>query len=152
MGLRRKGREIAVQTLYSLEYLELNSFLRELEFLEKYPEKLEEIAADREIDKDDKVFAFADEILKGMIQNLDAVDGKITQQSTHWPLDKIAYLDKSVLRIGIYEILFTSTPDPVVMNEAIEIAKKYCSENSAKFINGVLNAISRQKSDTADKA
>lgn len=144
MGLRRKGREIAVQTLYSLEYLELDSFLRELEFLEKYPEKLQEIANDRDISDDDKVFAFADNILKSMIQNLDDVDNKISEQSTHWPIDKIAYLDKSVLRIAVYEILFTDTPDPVVMNEAIEIAKKYCSESSAKYINGVLNAISKQ--------
>jgi len=148
MGLRRKGREIAVQTLYSLEYLELDSFLRELEFLEKYPEKLLEIAADRDITAEDKVFDFAESIIKGMIMNIDAVDEKIGAQSTHWPLDKIAYLDKSVLRIAVYEILFTDTPDPVAMDEAIEIAKKYCSESSAKFINGVLNAIAKEKNQS----
>jgi N utilization substance protein B len=145
MGLRRKGREVAVQTLYSLEYLELDSFLRELEFLEKYPTKLDDIAADREINKTDKVYIFAEDILKGMIQNIDIIDSKISEQSIHWPIDKIAFLDKSILRIAIYEILFTETPHPVIMNEAIEIAKKYCSENSAKFINGVLNAISKQE-------
>ncbi len=145
MGLRRKGREIAVQTLYSLEYLELDSFLRELEFLEKYPSKLDDIAADREINKNDKVYDFAENLLKGMIQNIDIIDTKISEQSTHWPIDKIAFLDKSILRIAIYEILFTETPHPVIMNEAIEIAKKYCSENSAKYINGVLNAISKQE-------
>ena len=80
-----------------------------------------------------------------MIQNIDIIDSKISEQSIHWPIDKIAFLDKSILRIAIYEILFTETPHPVIMNEAIEIAKKYCSENSAKFINGVLNAISKQE-------
>jgi N utilization substance protein B len=80
--------------------------------------------------------------------NIDAVDEKIGAQSTHWPLDKIAYLDKSVLRIAVYEILFTDTPDPVAMDEAIEIAKKYCSESSAKFINGVLNAIAKEKNQS----
>ena len=90
MGLRRKGREVAVQTLYSLEYLELDSFLRELEFLEKYPTKLDDIAADREINKTDKVYIFAEDILKGMIQNIDIIDSKISEQSIHWPIDKIA--------------------------------------------------------------
>ncbi|MCK4956523.1 MAG: transcription antitermination factor NusB [Candidatus Cloacimonetes bacterium] len=144
MGLRRKGREIAVQTLYSLEYLELDSFLRELEFLEKYPQKLIEIATDRGVEEGVKEFNFADSILKGLIQNIDEIDEQISKHSTHWTIDKIAYLDKSVLRIAIYEILFTSTPHPIVMNEAIEIAKKYCSESSAKFINGILNATSKE--------
>ena len=128
MGLRRKGREIAVQTLYSLEYLELDSFLREIEFLEKYPEKLREIAEDRKISEKDSVFVFADQLIKGMIQNIDVVDENISKSSAHWPINTIGYIDKSVLRIAIYEILFTKVPNPIIMNEAIEIAKRYCSE------------------------
>ena len=55
--------------------------------------------------------------------SIDIIDSKISEQSIHWPIDKIAFLDKSILRIAIYEILFTETPHPVIMNEAIEIAK-----------------------------
>lgn len=147
MGLRRKGREIALQTLYSLEFLETDSYLKELGWLEAYKEKLSEICSDNHIDNDSKICEFAASIIDGMIPNLEVIDENIGAHSTNWSIDKIASLDKCLLRIATYEMLFTDTPPAIVMNEAIEIAKKFCAESSSKFINGILNAIAKEKDE-----
>ncbi|MDY6916185.1 MAG: transcription antitermination factor NusB [Candidatus Cloacimonadota bacterium] len=147
MGLRRKGREIALQTLYSLEYLETDSYLKELGWLENYKEKLAEICEDNNIDIESKISEFASSIIAGMIPKLDEIDQEINEHSTNWAVDKIANLDKSLLRIATYEILFTETPPAIVMDEAIEIAKKFCAESSSKFLNGILNAIAKDKDE-----
>ncbi|HCX73348.1 MAG TPA: transcription antitermination factor NusB [Candidatus Cloacimonas sp.] len=147
MGLRRKGREIALQTLYSLEYLETDSYLKELGWLEKYKEKMAEICEDNHIETDSKICEFAASIIEGIIPNLDVIDENIGSHSTNWSIDKIANLDKCLLRIATYEMLFTQTPPPIVMDEAIEIAKKFCAESSSKFINGILNAIAKEKDE-----
>lgn len=133
MGIRRKGREIAVQMLYSLDFFE-----------KEYSEILDDIASRKEIKKNKKIFEFVDSILKSSIENLPEIDKKIGQHSTNFPLDKIAELDRCILRIATNEMLYTETPHAIIMDEAIEISKKYCAESSRKFINGILDAISRE--------
>lgn len=147
MGLRRKGREIALQTLYSLEYLETDEYLKELGWFEKYQEKMTEICDDKNITSNSKICEFATSIIDGIIPNLETIDENIGAHSTNWSIDKIANLDKCLLRIATYEMLFTDTPPAIVMNEAIEIAKKFCAESSSKFINGILNAIAKEKDE-----
>ncbi|HPR17053.1 MAG TPA: transcription antitermination factor NusB [Candidatus Cloacimonadota bacterium] len=138
MGLRRKGREIALQTLYAMEY----PSECEGEPMEACKEKLLEIAETREMETDEKIVEFSLEILRNTVANLEAIDAKIAEHSTNWSKDKIAMIDLCILRIAAYELLFTPTPPAIVMNEAIEIAKKYASESSGKFVNGILNSIS----------
>jgi len=114
MGLRRKGREIALQTLYSMEFLETDSYLKELGWLETYQEKLAEICSDNRIDNDSNICEFAASIIDGIIPNLEAIDENIGAHSTNWAIDKIANLDKCLLRIATYEMLFTDTPPAIL--------------------------------------
>ena len=142
--MRRKGREIAVQTLYSLEYLGSVIDQKAPDFAEHFPDKLLEITASREIKSESKIYEFAHEILENLLNNLIEIDQKIQQHSLNWSMDRIAKLDKCILRIATYEMLFTETAPAVIMNEAIEISKKFCSESSGKFINGILNSIAEE--------
>ena len=132
MGLRRKGREIAMQTLYSME------FETEEEM------NIEDIAGNSNI-SDKKIIEFAENLLDLVQVNIESVDEKIQENSKNWSFDRIAMADKCILRIAAAEILFTETAHPIIINEAIEVSKKYCSESSGKFINGILHAISKGK-------
>ncbi len=89
---------------------------------------------------DDK--GFVKELVKGVVNNLSEVNSYIVQYATEWPLDHITIIDRNVLRIGIYELIFVEeVPPKVAINEAIEIAKTFGGESSGKFVNGVLGAI-----------
>lgn len=89
---------------------------------------------------DDDSFALA--IVKGVIKNNVEIDKQIQNYAPEWPLDQITNVDRNILRIGVYEMLFDKNiPDKVAINEAIEIAKAYGGESSGKFVNGVLGAI-----------
>jgi len=147
MGMRRKGREIALQTLYSLGFVETDPFLGDLELIQKYEEKLIEIALDSDVKQDSQIFTFADNLVKNVLKNMEDVDTQIKSHTTNWPFDRIALLDKCILRIAGYEIIYTKTAAPIIMNEAIEIAKKFCSESSGKFVNGILNSIAADKKE-----
>ncbi len=140
MGIRRKGREIAVQTIYSLEFVthEFQIDAKELK------NKLLEMAVDKGIEEDSKIFEFAQDLLNNIFSNLDIIDKKIKEHSTNWTFERIAKLDLSIMRIAVYEMSLTEIAPAIAMNEAIEIAKKYCSGSSSKFINGVLNAVAKE--------
>ena len=140
MGIRRKGREIAVQTIYSLEFVN-HGFQIEAKELKN---KLLEMAVDKGIEEDSKIFKFAQDLLNNIIPNLKIIDGKIKEHSTNWTFERIAKLDLSIMRIAVYEMSLTEIAPAIAMNEAIEIAKKYCSGSSSKFINGVLNAVANE--------
>jgi N utilization substance protein B len=144
MSFRRKSREFVIQTLYALEYEEKNEYLQELELLNKYEEKLLSIAEENHIDHEKEIYKFAESLLKGMIPNISDIDEIINQHSKGWSSERIAKVDLSILRLAVYELKFANTPAPVVINEAIEISKKFCSETSAPFINAVLDAVHHQ--------
>jgi len=88
--------------------------------------------------------AFATRLGRGTTANLKVIDPLIAEHAEHWRLARMAVLDRLILRLAVYELLHTETPRAVVINEAIELAKKFSTENSAKFINGVLDAIRRR--------
>ncbi|MCU0679538.1 MAG: transcription antitermination factor NusB [Planctomycetes bacterium] len=89
---------------------------------------------------DDQGFVF--NLLSGVMKNIRAVDTYITKYATEWPLEQITIVDRNILRIGVYELIFDEgIPAKVAINEAIEIAKTFGSESSGKFVNGVLGAI-----------
>jgi len=142
MGMRRKGREVAVQTLYSVEFLDNDIRLLPEDGALKI---LEGVAADTEILPDSPIFEFASDLVLNVLLHIDPIDEKIKVHSINWSFDRIAKLDLSILRVAAFELIYTETAPPIIMNEAIEIAKKYCSESSGKFINGVLNAIAKEK-------
>ena len=89
---------------------------------------------------------FVTELLDGVMKHKQELQKIITEKAPEWPFDKIAPIDRAILEIGAYEILFSKeVPAVVAINEAIELAKQYGSENSAKFVNGVLSSVMQAK-------
>ncbi|MGM8214077.1 transcription antitermination factor NusB [Bacillaceae bacterium W0354] len=89
---------------------------------------------------DEKVSQYARTIIQGVMTNLEQIDQAIESKLEKWSFDRIATVEKTVLRIAVFEILFVDdTPNKVAVNEAVELAKRYNEEQSGKFINGVLS-------------
>ncbi|MCX5871813.1 MAG: transcription antitermination factor NusB [Deltaproteobacteria bacterium] len=137
MPSRRKTREFALQVLFAAETLN-QSPLRTLEFLETHfgtdPEKvvqIERVSID-----------FARALISGVSNYKNSIDRSISEFSENWKLHRINQVDRNILRMAIAEMTtFPETPTAVILNEAIEIGKKYGAENSGAFINGVLDRI-----------
>lgn len=143
MGQRRKARELAIQCLYALDFAEFQEGYREYGLLNEYPEILNQLISSENISKSSPVYAFADELIKNTIINIEDIELEIDKNTQHWSLETIAHLDKSIMLVAVYELMFTDTPVPIIINEAIEIAKKFCSEHTGGFINGILDAINK---------
>lgn len=94
--------------------------------------------------KQREVEEFEMSLVKGVVECMPLLQATIMKNAPDWPLFRIAHIDRAILYIGIYELLFTDTPLAVVINEAVELAKEYGSENSGKFVNGVLSAVSKE--------
>jgi N utilization substance protein B len=90
---------------------------------------------------------FTKELVNGVRANLSEIDRYIVKYATEWPLDQITIVDRNVLRLGIFELLFTPAPPRVAINEAIEVAKAFGNDSSGKFINGVLGALYNDRPD-----
>ncbi|MDD5551899.1 MAG: transcription antitermination factor NusB [Candidatus Pacebacteria bacterium] len=137
MAYRHLSRSIAMQSLYEWDFLRLKT------------DSLKEIT-----DRNVKEFApgmddvdFAKKIVKGVIDHLSEIDKIIEKCAPQWPLPQINIIDRNVLRIGIYELLFSNkeeVPPKVAINEAIELAKNFSGETSGKFVNGVLGTIYKE--------
>ena len=129
MGARREGREAAVQFLYQRD---LNAGAN--------AETIEGFWALRPANK--KVRAFGMDIAEGVLAHQADIDERIRQAASNYDLHRIAAVDRNILRIAIYEMLFCPDVPPVVsINEAIEIAKRFGSDESGRFVNGVLDRI-----------
>ena len=80
---------------------------------------------------------------QGTFSELERIDGIITKSSEKWPLERMAAMDRCVLRLATYELLASTEPVKVILNEAIELAKVYGTENSSKFVNGILDSVAK---------
>jgi N utilization substance protein B len=87
---------------------------------------------------------FAEVLLRGVIEELPGIDERITRNAAHWRLERMPVVDRNVLRIAVYEMLRTDTPPAVVIDEALELARKFSGEESVHFVNGVLDAVRRE--------
>ena len=142
MSNRHLSRTIAMQSLFAWDFNEKNN-----EFLKKI------------VNYNFKNFApgledegFVQELVEGVVKELKELDSYIIKYATEWPLDHITIVDRNVLRIGIYELLFEDDiPPKVAINEAIEMAKKFGGESSGKFVNGVLGAIYKDVVQKSEK-
>jgi transcription antitermination factor NusB len=85
--------------------------------------------------------AFADRLSSGSIERLEAIDEKIRTRAEHWRIERMAIVDRNVLRLAVYEFLFEDTPHTVAINEALEIARRFSTFEATQFINGILDAI-----------
>lgn len=83
----------------------------------------------------------AEQLVHGVLQHRSELDSRLGDAAEHWSLERMAAIDRNVLRLGAYELLYTETPDRVAVDEAIELAKKYGSGQSAAFVNGILDRL-----------
>jgi N utilization substance protein B len=131
-GKRTKARERAVQALYQIDVAASDLD----EALERFWKSFEPV--ERE------VRALAEEYVRGVARHRRAVDDAIERVSEHWRLDRMAKVDRNVLRLAVYELHHRAdAPVKVVINEAIELGKKYGSESSGAFINGLLDRLAQ---------
>jgi N utilization substance protein B len=104
---------------------------------------LSELAADPKLE--DTVRSYAVRLLQTVVENVELIDASLKEALTRWDLKRLAVIDRCVLRIGVAELLFESeVPARVILDEAIEIAKRYGSVESGRFVNGVLDHVARQ--------
>ena len=89
----------------------------------------------------DSTRAFANRLFEGTVKDTAAIDELIVKQAENWRLERLAVIDRAILRLAIYELRKTDTPPKVILNEAVELAKKFSSEEAASFVNGILDAV-----------
>jgi N utilization substance protein B len=134
-GTRRIARETAVQFLYQEDFTAGSGGFG-CDLAERFPM----FCALFKINK--KARKYTEELLSGICPHLAEIDQKIEESARNWRLARLAATDRNIMRVAVYEMLYREdVPGNVSINEAVDIAKKYCSEESPKFINGVLDSI-----------
>jgi len=133
MGKRREARETVLSVLY---YYEIDKC--------DITKLLEQIPHQKDVNK--KLSDYIKRLIEATIKNLDTIDKKVKKAVENWDMDRIAIVDKSILRFATAEILyFPDIPIKVSIDEAVEIAKKFSTEKSGAFINGILDKIARSE-------
>lgn len=128
MGSRRKGRELAVQMLYQWE-LSQESIAQ----VQKTFWRLGEASAEAQ--------RLSQRLAEGTLEHLDEIDALISSHARHWKLSRMSAVDRNILRLATYELLYEEVPWRVVINEALEVTKRFSGEEAAQFVNGVLDAV-----------
>ena len=141
MGTRRQARELALQFLYQYDSLkESSSDAEDTETL------LSSFWDESEVEIDDETKEFSSVLIRGSCSNLTKIDQVITTYSEHWRLNRMSTIDRNILRIAIYELAYLSNiPPAVTINEAVELGKRFGTEESGSFINGILDKIREAK-------
>lgn len=136
MGVSRHFcRILALQSIYEWDFRKNKEDIKEIT-----ERNIKETCSD--IEKKDKEFIYT--LIKGVLENLKEIDEIIKVAAPEWPLNQIASVDRAILRIGIFELLYLKEiPPKVAINEAIELGKAFGGENSGKFVNGVLGTVYR---------
>lgn len=133
MGKRRKAREYALQILFQIN-LGTDDFSDEI---------LDEFWATN--DASDDIKEYTNSLVKGTIENLARIDKIISDSAENWSLNRMASVDRNILRFAVYELIYRpDIPSNVAINEAIEIGKKYGTEDSGPFINGILDRVAKE--------
>ncbi|MDD2689382.1 MAG: transcription antitermination factor NusB [Candidatus Omnitrophica bacterium] len=136
MRKRTKSREFALQVLYQMDITRDNCDTALTNFWQSQSAEL----------PDEDLRDFTSAIVRGVIQNLVMIDGKIAQYAANWQLERMAVVDRNILRMGCFELLFRDDiPPKVSINEAVELAKKYSTQEAGKFVNAILDKIKIEK-------
>jgi N utilization substance protein B len=130
-GTRRKARESALQMMFAADVAKTEK----PELTVEYWDQLGDEAFD------DKTREFADDLVNGTLTNLSVIDDRIRTRAEHWRIERMAIVDRNVLRLAVFEFLYKDTPKTVVINEALEIARRFSTFEATQFINGILDAI-----------
>lgn len=127
---RREAREKAIQTLYQIEIAKI-----------EWKEALANVLDGKEAD------SFLHNTIAGVMEHLEEIDKLISSHLHNWRLERLAHIDRAILRLAVYELRFDQiehTPPQVVINEAVELAKRFSTAESSRFINGVLSTVLKQ--------
>jgi N utilization substance protein B len=130
MTRRSRGREVALQVLYQIEQNPGIPVAEVRQFI------------DRRLLGDQKLIEFTRDLVAGVRENQPKIDGMITEVAENWRLDRMAAIDRNILRLGAYEMLLRpEVPAKVAINEALELAKRYSTAQSSRFVNGILDRV-----------
>ena len=139
-GTRHKARECALQMLFASDLVD-----RDCDSLTRhYWNELGDTAIDQ------PTRDFSNILVCGTIKNLDAIDDVIRTRAEHWRIERMAIVDRNVLRLAVFEFIYQETPNTVAINEALELARRFSSYESTQFINGVLDAIKQDRQAEPD--
>jgi N utilization substance protein B len=144
MGARRKARICALQMLFQYDIARPHVDELASNYWEAFGDDMGNVARE-----------FSNNLALGAISRLDEIDGLIKRRAEHWRIQRMAVVDRNILRLAIYEFLYEEdTPKTVVINEALEIARRFSTFEATQFINGILDAIKRdlESSQTASAA
>lgn len=138
MSNRHLARTIAMQTLYQWDFNQVSKDAA-LQYLEENKQEFAPAFDDQ---------GFMQSLVSSVLEKQGEIDSYITKYAPEWPLDQITLVDRNILRIGVYELVFSEeVPSKVAINEAIELAKAFGGQASGKFVNGVLGAIYKEMHD-----
>ena len=131
MGTRRKARECALQMLFAADAAKTLPGVLTSNYWKELGEP----------DTDEATREFANNLAVGTLREIEKTDETIRTRAEHWRIERMAIVDRNVLRLAVYEFLFTDTPHTVVINEALEIARRFSTFEATQFINGILDAV-----------
>ena len=138
MGTRRKARESALQMLFAADVAKTRDTVLTRNFWNELGEA----------NLDEPTREFANKLAVGALREVDTIDERIRTRAEHWRIERMAIVDRNVLRLAVYEFLFEETPHTVVINEALEIARRFSTFEATQFINGILDAIKHDLEET----
>jgi N utilization substance protein B len=143
MGTRRKARECALQMLFAADVGKMSGGV----LTSSYWNEL------GETEIDEKTQEFANNLTLGTLRELGTIDERIKTRAEHWRIERMAIVDRNVLRLAVYEFLYEETPHTVTINEALEIARRFSTFEATQFINGILDAIKHdlEKTEKTEK-
>ena len=131
MGTRRKARESALQMLFAADVAKTQGSVLTSDYWSELGEPT----------LDEATREFANNLAVGTLREIERTDETIRTRAEHWRIERMAIVDRNVLRLAVYEFLFTDTPHTVVINEALEIARRFSTFEATQFINGILDAV-----------
>lgn len=138
-------REKAMTVLYQIFLYNKNNISYKID------DVINEILESMDIEDRKKIdINFLNDLVNGVINNIDNIDEYIFKYLSNWTIDRLGLTDQAIIRISVYELIYTDTPNLVCINEAIELAKRYSDEKVAKMINGVLDKIYHEIEDNCE--
>ena len=138
MGTRRKARELALQMLFQAD------------LGRQAPDQVRKTFWAERSQVEEEARAFTEDLFRTASERAEEIDALITRHAEHWRMERMATVDRNILRTAVAEFLAMETPKPVVINEALEIARRFSAPESVHFINGVLDSIARDMKASTD--
>jgi N utilization substance protein B len=145
MPSRHRSRQRALQVLFQVDINKQDPF----DAIDDFYETLHTAEADAQDDPQEPQArpardAFMEHLVRGTVSQIESIDQKVGAHSAHWRIERMPTVDRNILRLAVYEMIYLDTPSPVVIDQALELARRFSGDESVAFINGVLDAVRRE--------